>query len=463
MDRNATRRKAPKRVLIVGAGVAGLCTAYELRAMGHDVTVLEAQGRPGGRVQTLRSPFTDGLYAEAGASRIPPFHDLTLGYARKFDLKLVPFAPADTPSVRYAYGQRMIVAPTASFEWPAGIPEIKGMPTPDDVRRRFIDPLVDQLDSPLSADWVPPSLRQYDGVTRDEYLRAQRVPETVLHMMNLGSTPVARFRSFLDVLHEIAVNRELRRRSGTAENQLVKIDGGNDRLPRAFAARLAGSVRYRCAVRRIEHNARGVRIVFESAGLMHAAQADYLVCAIPFSTLRRVEVSPPFTAEKRAAIVRLPYHSVTRIYLQSRRRYWTDGGLSGFADTDYPMEVWDATYGQRGTRGILMSFIQGPVARQLGDASAAEQLRVGLKAIEDVYPGIQKYYERGYVKVWDRDPWARGAVAYLRPGEVGSLEPHIAPSEGRIHFAGEHTSSLSGWLQGAFESGRRAAREVDAA
>lgn len=76
--------RSPKRVILVGAGLAGLCAAYELAALGHDVSILEAQERPGGRVQTLRTPFTGDLHAEAGASRIPTSHDLTLGYARRF-------------------------------------------------------------------------------------------------------------------------------------------------------------------------------------------------------------------------------------------------------------------------------------------------------------------------------------------------------------------------------------------
>ena len=107
----AARGVAPKRVIIVGAGLAGLCAAYELDASGHDVTVLEAQTRPGGRVQTLHDPFDDGLFAEAGASRIPTSHDLTIGYARMFDLPLVPFEPVSVPSLRYAYRQRSIIEP----------------------------------------------------------------------------------------------------------------------------------------------------------------------------------------------------------------------------------------------------------------------------------------------------------------------------------------------------------------
>ena len=118
----AARGVAPKRVIIVGAGLAGLCAAYELGALGHDVTVLEAQTRPGGRVQTLRDPFDDGLFAEAGASRIPTSHDLTLGYARMFGLTLIPFEPVSVPSIRYAYRQRSRIEPDDPFEWPSDIP-----------------------------------------------------------------------------------------------------------------------------------------------------------------------------------------------------------------------------------------------------------------------------------------------------------------------------------------------------
>jgi monoamine oxidase len=455
---------SPKRVIVVGAGLAGLCTAYELCALGHDVTVLEAQTRPGGRVQTLRDPFDDGLFAEAGASRIPSSHDLTLGYARMFGLTLIPFEPANVPSIRYAYRQRSRIEPDGAFEWPSGIPADQKRLTPAEVRQRYMAPLSDQITDPFSAAWIPESLRQYDRVTRDEYLRVQGVSKAALHMMNLGYTPVARFRSFLDVLHDIAMNRERRRRAGIEnERHFLKIDGGNDRLPRAFADRLAGRIRYGCPVHRIEHDANGVRVFIRIGQSVESLTAGYVVCAVPFSTLRSVAFFPALTPEKRSVIDALPYESVTRIYLQSRDRYWMREGLSGFAETDHPMEIWDSTYGQPGTRGILMSFNRGPTARPLGRESEAAQLRFGLKTIEEVYPGIRKNYERGFVKVWDRDPWARGAVAYLLPGQVSSLQPHIARPEGKIYFAGEHASSLRGWMQGALESGQRVAGEIDAA
>src|SRR6476469_2636743 len=99
-------RSPAKKVLILGAGMAGLVAAYELTRLGHDVTVLEARTRPGGRVHTLREPFADGLYADEGAARIPENHDLTLKYVKQFDLPLEPFYPSQLNAIRFDRGSR---------------------------------------------------------------------------------------------------------------------------------------------------------------------------------------------------------------------------------------------------------------------------------------------------------------------------------------------------------------------
>jgi len=102
-------RKGPARkVIIVGAGLAGLSAAYELTRAGHDVTVLEAQTRAGGRVFTLREPFSDGLYAEAGAMYIPDTHDLTLHYVKEFNLSLDLRITPDLSYVNYVRGKRIL-------------------------------------------------------------------------------------------------------------------------------------------------------------------------------------------------------------------------------------------------------------------------------------------------------------------------------------------------------------------
>src|SRR6476646_7193035 len=95
---------APKKIIIIGAGMAGLSAGYELIQLGHDVTILEARGRPGGRVHTLREPFDDGLYAEAGAARIPENHNLTLKYVKQFNLPLEPMYPTQLSALRFDDG-----------------------------------------------------------------------------------------------------------------------------------------------------------------------------------------------------------------------------------------------------------------------------------------------------------------------------------------------------------------------
>src|SRR6266852_9302386 len=101
---------SPKKVLVVGAGLAGLVAGYELTQAGHDVIILEAQLRPGGRVQTLREPFSDGLYAEAGAARIPDNHDLTLKYVKLFDLPLEPMYPSQLSALIVDRGSKQEVS-----------------------------------------------------------------------------------------------------------------------------------------------------------------------------------------------------------------------------------------------------------------------------------------------------------------------------------------------------------------
>jgi hypothetical protein len=114
-------------------------------------------------------------------------------------------------------------------------------------------------------------------------------------------------------------------------------------------------------------------------------------------------------------------------------------------------------------KGSIFAIVYRRLVSRLGHAQAIGAIAHRLCRLiwKILHEGIR--YERGFVKVWDRDPWTRGAVAYLLPGHVSSLEPHIARPEGRIYFAGEHASSLRGWMQGALESGRRAATESDAA
>ena len=152
---------------------------------------------------------------------------------------------------------------------------------------------------------------------------------------------------------------------------------------------------------------------------------------------------------------------MARIFLQFRKKKWTDGP-GAWSATDLPlMNICDSTFSQQGARGILSSFVVGREARRLTAMSEEERLRFTLQQMERTYPGISAYFEGGASKCWDEDPWARGGYSWFKPGQMTALSPHLARPEARVHFAGEHTSTRGGWMQGALESGNRAARAIN--
>jgi monoamine oxidase len=186
---------------------------------------------------------------------------------------------------------------------------------------------------------------------------------------------------------------------------------------------------------------------------------------VPFTVQRDIEVSPPFSVEKQRAIEQLPYLSAAKIFLQSKQRFWIARGLSGFGTTDLPIgQVWDSTYKQPGSRGVLQAFPISLHSRRVTQMTEPERISYALEQVEMMYPGMRAHFEGGVTKCWDEDRWARGATAFYKPGQFTSLLPHVARPEGRIHFAGEHTSVwIDGWMQGALESGNRVAAEVHSA
>ena len=451
------RRGAPKRVLIVGAGLAGLSAAYELTQAGHDVTVLEARTRPGGRVQTLRDPFPDGLYAEAGATRVPDHHHFTLKYVKLFGLTLDPFEPPNVPSVYHVRGRRLRVPPDRNVEWPYDLtPEERALGV-NGMRQKYIRSALSELGDVTNPNWPSPeTLKKYDDMNRSDFWRSRGASSEAVALLSVGGIDDrVETWSALFMLRNQALNQQLTR--------YYKIRGGTDLLPRAFASHLSEKIHYGTPVVKIEHQQQSVKATFRQAGGYQTLTGDYLICAVPFSVQKNIEVSPAFSVEKQRAIEQLPYLSVSKIFLQSKRRFWMDEGLSGFGTTDLPIsQVWDMTYGQPGTRSILQAYPISLHSRRVTAMSEQERIDFALEYVEMIYPGIRTHFEGGVTKCWDDDEWARGASAFYKPGQFSSLLPHVARPEGRIHFAGEHTSVwIDGWMQGALESGNRVAREIN--
>ncbi len=452
------RRSAPRKIVVIGAGLAGLSAAYELTRAGHDVTILEARSRPGGRVFTLRSPFSDDQYAEAGAGRIPDNHNLTLHYARLFGLPLEPFLPTRLDRVYRIAGANVRVGPGRDLD-------LRSIPLPlTDAERalglgglwdHYVTPMADAVGDPKAAGWPPVSLGKFDNATLPDLVRERGASDAAVSLIEFPF-----YRPEDDPLSALWWLRDTALARG--EKTRFKIRGGNDHLPRAFAHRLRDRIRYDAPVTAIAHDQQQVRVTCTHADTGRPTQVsgDFLICAIPFSVLRTVDVTPAWSAPKQRAIAEMKYDSVSRIYVQTRQRYWERGGLNGFAMTDLPDEIWQPTYSQPGPRGILMSYTFGREAQRIAAMKPAERVTFGMDHIDSVFPGGREHVEHVTSWIWDEEEWSRGAYAIYEPHQMLSILPAVAAPEGRIHFAGEHTSPWHGWMQGALHSGRRVAHEI---
>ena len=351
--------------------MAGLAAGYELTKLGHNVTILEARSRPGGRVFTLREPFADGLYAEAGAARIRDNHHLTLKYVKAFDLPLEPFYPStNLKAVRYDQGERREVS---------------------------------------IAGYTDAMTQNYGG--------------------ELGERP------------------EIWR----------KIKGGMDLLPKAFAAHLGDKIHYGAAVVKIEQDAKQATVKFTKDRSLQALSADVVLCTIPFSVLRKLEL-PALSSRKKDLIKRTPYDAVSRVYLQTKNRFWETNGLNGFAFTKGAIEVWHPTWSQPGPRGILMSYARPGEAERITKLKETERISQTVTQLESIFTGLSPNFEHGISKCWTEDEWSRGAWGF-----VGLLEiPKATAPDGRIYFAGEHLSPAYSWIQGALSTSMQAVKQIDA-
>ena len=440
------------KVLILGAGAAGLAAGLKLKEMGYDVTLLEGRTRPGGRVHTIREPFSDDLYAEAGAGRIPSTHALTLEYVKRYRLALDPFYPRSGGNVFLWRGNRQTVpygghpdlTPVASHftarERAVGFDGLSGL---------YFDRLREEVRAMPQDGWPYPAVQKYKDVNYGDFLKAQGASEDAINALSTGFYE----DSLLDFAHDATSH---------AVPMLWKIRGGNDRLPYAMANELRDQIRYGAGITRIEQDATGVRVSFVSGGRSHQLAAERVICTLPFTVLRGIELSPAVSAGKRRSIDNMYLGPVARVMVQTASRYWEKDKLNGFATIDQAMEIWSPTYGTPGRRGILMSYIYEDLAREYSALTPEQQIERTLGLYEQIHPGIYEQFETATTWSWLNEKYSRGAFLVTKAGQFDLLEVAATP-EGRIHFAGEHTSPWPGWIQGALHSGLRTAMEISSA
>jgi monoamine oxidase len=440
-----------RRVVVVGAGLAGLSCAYELRKLGFEVVVLEGQGRAGGRVQTLREGLDPELSAEAGATRIPDTHWMTLAYVREFGLTLEPFKSGDLADVVHLRGRNYVAGHGPEPEWPLQLsPEERRLGRRGMAERYMNWPLklAEGSEGLLS---VPGPILEQDHYTLREFMEKQGLSRDAIELMTVGGDTSLSAALLLLVQFNEQVTREY-----------FHIRGGNELLPGALAKRLGGLIRYGCRVTSVGQDDSSAWALMEHAEGHETVRGDYVLSALPFSVARNLFTDAKLSAEKQRVIRELKYSPVDKVFLQMQRQFWKAKGQSGFANTDLvSARFWALGPESPEERGLLLSYVIGGRAAKLDAMDVQSRVQQTLADAESVFPGAREQFEAVRAKSWIEDPWQRGGLTSFGPGELSSI-PVNARREGRIFFAGEHTSRWNGWMQGAIESAHRVVKEISA-
>ena len=448
---------AQNSVIVVGAGLAGLAAAWELDEAGHEVTVLEAKPRPGGRVRTLRDPFADDLYAEAGAMLFSETYTQANRYIDELGLERVDGGQPELPVLFHMRGERFAVGPDEQVDWPYDLDEEEQELGPASlVQRYFLETLPPEV-AELEA-WNEPPLRELDELSLEEYLREQGASQGVLDL----------------IADTTFLGRRIDRTSTLTSAQLgglagapFALKGGNDRLPLGMAQRLGQNVRYGVAATDIRDTGFGVEVRARRGPRTETYEADRAICAVPLGVLKELEVNPQMPQGKEQAVSEMPYVEATRTFMQVKRSFWRDEGVAGRVYTDLPVgrvdrHPWGDPAGPN-ERSILESYVFDEAAAEYAALPEDERLEHVLEHMEELHPGFQEHFEAAVVKAWGEDPYARGHASWPRPGDVTSHLEALQEPHGHIHFAGEHTTVWSNSMEGALRSGVRAAWEIDEA
>lgn len=451
-----------KRVVVLGGGLAGLTAAYRLMSQGYEVIVLEGQDRIGGRVLTVRDGFQAGGHVEMGATRVFSTHTATLKYVNLFGLG--PLVPYDSGNrAFYMRGQRF-VPPPAGQPWPIADMSAAERANPFALIAPYLGSGFVKVGNLDSAAWPSdqPAALDLDKVTVEQYL------------LSLGAS-----RGWIDWFCALEGNIKrlnacagfaVERASAGREGELpASIPGGNDRLPKAFAAALGDRVKLQCRVVRLEQTVSEVTVTYlDVQGRQSQVRADRCVCALPFSALRKVAIATPFADDKMRGIESLRYMPAARCHFQTRTRFWTSdpigalGGLNLVGTDGFAGRIWNTSSQQADpAMGMIHAYMFDGEAVEY--ASLPDRINAGRRHIADkLLPGLTPdQVVASADKVWQEDPWVEGGWGSPGLGEMRDLHQVRRRAEGRVHFAGEHTSKLwLAWMNGAIETGERAANEI---
>jgi monoamine oxidase len=458
--------RAPGRVAIVGAGLAGLACADALAARRIAATLFEGSARAGGRCFSLSSLFP-GQVAERGGEFIDTTHGAMRGYANALDLALEDVGKAPGEVFYHVNGQHHDEAEVVE-EFRAFVPAMHA-----DLRR---------LGRP-TADSFTEDDRQLDLTSLAEYLDTRGAGPLIRAVVDVAYTTeygleIARQScvNFLLFIH--ADRRSKFHPFGVFSDERFHVLEGNQAIADGLASRLPGEIRFGHTLAGARRGSDGrIRLAFDAGGRTVESDWDAVVLAIPFSTLREValDASLGLPPRKRHAIDHLAYGTNSKMMIGFNGRPWftlhgSDG--SSFSDLPHHQNTWETNPARAtATSAILTDYSGGARGASLDPGHVPAEAALFLADLEKIYPGTGAFVARDrrggplrvHLENWSLNPLSRGSYTCNQPGYFTTIAGNEAPPVGNLFFAGEHTSSFyeqQGFMEGAALSGQRAAGEV---
>ena len=442
-----------KRIIVIGAGLAGLSCAYELDQAGFNVMLIEARSRPGGRVNTYRDPFSDNLYSEMGAEYVDSSDTYIQEYCKKFNLKILPAKQYDGV---YVKGQ------TSSIEGLRSGRDL--LPFKGTLEGKLFGQEVQYIQKWIDLVKLKginsPEVQALDRISVEDILKEGGAPKDIIDLYTYANaTEETAVPSKMSALYMILSNT---RTSNFSENTVEgRILGGNDQLPKTLVQKLGTKIMYNRPLLRLDYNSNGIIATVKEKQRLVQIPAKKCVLAIPASILKNIEINPGFSEEKINCINNQQYGHAMKIAMQYRQRFWDNKNSIGQrVFTDTPLRrVYHFSIDQPGPRGILLSFTSGEDAIKLGKLDNKKRLNIAQNTCRNIWPEAPMFWEKGVVKYWNEDPWVKASYSFAGVGQKGFREI-LAKPEGPVFFAGEHTAIQRASMNGAIESGMRVTDEL---
>jgi monoamine oxidase len=456
----------PKNVIIIGAGMSGLVAGSLLKKAGHTVTILEGNDRIGGRIYTLRQPFSEGQYLDVGAMRFPETHDLVFEYIRKFNLPTNEFI--NKSDLYLVNGIQ-----TTEYNYNLN-PDILNYPLPPEEQGKTAIELLSSAVKPFLDLYEKASPEEqerlrtkFDHYSFDVFLRVNPIgtslsPEAIRIVKVILGIEGFPELAFVDILLDIV---------RTVFNEKLKfyeIDGGNDKLPYSFLPELQQNILYSQKVHGIIQKDDGVEVIVRdrTTNRYHRFQGDYTIVTVPYSVFQFIDVHPyeSISFKKWKAINELNYVSSVKIGLEFKSKFWETIKIGNII-SDLPIRY---TYrpshniGAPGPGVMLGSYSWGQNANLWSSLPEDERIREALQNLYKIYgEQVYKEFSTGASYSWAENQFSAGCFTLFAPNQASDFSDQLYLPEHRIHFAGEHTSPFHGWVEGAIESAIRAASEVN--